>query len=71
MNDSHKFRDHRYEDARATRDKCADVRGYDFRMESIVDQSPLWIRAIEILCRPSSVFSLGLLGLCVWLLVKF
>lgn len=46
-------------------------RGYGFFMDEVVNQSPLWIRAIEILCRPSSVFSLSLLGLCVWLLVKF
>lgn len=63
------FRDHRMDAAIRTGDRNARYRGWNF--DPAVEQSPLWIRAIEILCRPSSVFSLSLLGLCVWLLVKF
>lgn len=44
---------------------------YDFRMESIVDQSPLWIRTIEVLARPSSIVSLSVLGVCVFLLINY
>lgn len=45
-------------------------RGYGFFMESIVDRSPLWIRTMELLFRPSTIFSLSLLGLSVWLLIR-
>lgn len=55
----------------AQRTNQAKGNGYDFRMESIVDRSPLWIRTIELLFRPSTIFSLSLLSLMVWLLINY
>lgn len=49
----------------------AQRQGSRSQMDMIVDRSPLWIRTIEVLARPSSIFSLALLGLCVFVLVNF
>lgn len=65
------YRDHRRFEAMQTCERRSLDRGYDFRMEQIVDKSPLWIRTIEVLARPATLFSLALLGGCCFLLCRF
>lgn len=63
------YRDHRLYHAAQTGDRRATERGWDFRMESIVDQSPFWIRFLEVMFRPTTLFALAVLGISVALLV--
>lgn len=42
-------------------------RGWCF--DPAVDQAPFFIRAVEVLARPYTLFALGLLAACIWLLV--
>lgn len=59
--------DHRMEAARRTNQ--SNGRGWNF--DPAVDAAPLWIRTIELLFRPSTIFSLSLLSLMVWLLINY
>lgn len=61
--------DHRMEAAQ--RSNQGKGRGYGFFPDDPMRDTPIWMRAIEVLARPSSIFSLSLLGLCVWLLINY
>jgi hypothetical protein len=58
MIDTHTHRDHRREAAMATNQ--SNGRGYDF--DRIVDESPLWIRALEEALRPRSLVIFAVIG---------
>ena len=58
MNDRHTFTDHRMSAAQATNQ--SNGRGYSF--DRIVDESPLWIRALEECFRVRSLFLFAVIG---------
>lgn len=64
MLDKHTYRDHRREAAMATNQ--SNGRGYDF--DRIVDESPLWIRALEECFRVRSLVIFAVIGavVAVW-----
>jgi len=66
MNDRHTYTDHRMNAARATNQ--SNGRGYAF--DRIVDESPLWIRALEECFRVRSLFLFAVIGAVasVWFL---
>ena len=66
MIDTHTHRDHRREAAMATNQ--SNGRGYAF--DRMIDESPLWIRALAEICRPRSLFLFAVIGavVSVWFL---
>lgn len=58
MNDRHTFTDHRMSAAQSTNQ--SNGRGYSF--DRIVDESPLWIRALAEIVRPRSLVVLAVIG---------
>lgn len=66
MIDTHTPRDHRREAAMATDQGSS--RGWAF--DRIVDESPLWIRALEECFRPRSLFLFAVIGaiMSIWFL---
>jgi hypothetical protein len=61
MNDRHTFTDHRMTAAQSTNQ--SNGRGYSF--DRIVDESPLWIRALAEICRPRSLVILAVMAVTV------
>jgi len=66
MIDTHTHRDHRREAAMATNQ--SNGRGYDF--DRMIDESPLWLRALVEICRPRSLVIFAVIGAVasVWFL---
>lgn len=61
MNDRHTFTDHRMSAAQATNQ--SNGRGYAF--DRMIDESPLWIRALAEICRPRSLVILAVMAVTV------
>ena len=62
MNDRHTFTDHRMTAAQSTNQ--SNGRGYSF--DRIVDESPVWIRALEECFRVRSLFIFAVIGAVVF-----
>ena len=58
MIDRHTYTDHRMNAAQATNQ--SNGRGYDF--DRMIDESPLWIRALVEVTRPRSLFLLAVIA---------
>jgi len=66
MRDNHTYTDHRMQAAQSTNQ--SNGRGYSF--DRIVDESPLWIRALEECFRVRSLFLFAVIGavMSLWFL---
>jgi hypothetical protein len=58
MNDRHTFTDHRMAAAQATNQ--SNGRGYAF--DRMVDESPMWLRALAEIARPRSIIILAIMA---------
>jgi len=58
MNDQHRFVCHRMQAAQSTNQ--SNGRGYAF--DRMIDESPLWLRALVEICRPRSLFLFAVIG---------
>lgn len=66
MEDRHRFVCHRMQAAQSTNQ--SNGRGYAF--DRIVDEAPLWLRALVEICRPRSLFIFAVIGavMSLWFL---